>query len=74
MKLRPTKGKEVLRKLKRAGFRVVSTKGSTYYLRHPVTGRFTSVHVHGNEDIPIGTLHAIVIEQAGLSIEEFEQL
>lgn len=72
--LRPTKGREVLRKLRRAGFVVVRTKGSAHYLRHPGTARFTSVHIHGNADIPVGTLRAIVIEQAGLTAEEFEAL
>jgi predicted RNA binding protein YcfA (HicA-like mRNA interferase family) len=32
------------------------------------------VHVHGSEDIPMGTLYAIVVEQAGLAIEEFNRL
>ena len=73
-KLRPLKGKEVLRKLRRAGFEVVRTRGSAYYLRHPQTGRFASVHIYGSEDIPIGTLHAIVVEQAGLTIEEFNRM
>jgi predicted RNA binding protein YcfA (HicA-like mRNA interferase family) len=63
-----------LRKLKKAGFEVIRTKGSAHYLRHPRTGRFTSVHVHGNRIIPIGTLKAIVIEQAGLTVEEFNRL
>jgi predicted RNA binding protein YcfA (HicA-like mRNA interferase family) len=73
-RLRPLSGKEVVRKLKRAGFQLIRAKGSAYYLRHPDTGRFTSVHVHGSEDIPIGTLHAIVVEQAGLSVDEFNRL
>lgn len=72
--LRPTKGREVLRKLQKAGFEIVRIKGSAYYLRHPRTGSFTSVHVHGNRDIPLGTLRAIVIEQAGLTPEEFNRL
>jgi len=52
--LRPIKGREVLRKLKKAGFEIVRIKGSAYYLRHPLAGRFTSVHIHGNRDIPLG--------------------
>jgi len=72
--LRPMKGREVLRKLKKVGFEIVRIKGSAHYLRNPRTGRLTSVHVHGNSDIPLGTLRAIVIEQAGLSPEEFNEL
>jgi hypothetical protein len=30
--------------------------------------------IHRNQDIPLGTLRAIVIEQAGLSPEEFNEL
>jgi predicted RNA binding protein YcfA (HicA-like mRNA interferase family) len=73
-RLRPTKGREVLRKLKKAGFEIVRIKGSAYYLKHSQTGRLTSVHIHGSRDIPLGTLRAIVIEQAGLSPEEFDEL
>jgi predicted RNA binding protein YcfA (HicA-like mRNA interferase family) len=73
-RLRSVSGKIVLRKLQRAGFEVVRIKGSACYLRHPVTRRFTSVHVHGNEDIPLGTLRAIVVEQAQLTIDEFNRL
>ena len=72
--LRPMKGREVLRKLRKAGFEIVRIKGSAHYLRNLRTGRLTSVHVHGNSDIPLGTLRAIVIEQAGLSPEEFNEL
>ena len=72
--LRPIKGREVLRKLRKAGFEIVRIKGSSHYLRNPRTGRLTSVHVHGNRDIPLGTLKAIVIDQAGLSAVEFNEL
>jgi predicted RNA binding protein YcfA (HicA-like mRNA interferase family) len=70
--LRPLKGREVLRKLRKAGFEIVRIEGSAYYLRNPQPRRLTSVH--GNRDIPLGTLRAIVIEQAGLSPEEFNDL
>lgn len=73
-RLVPVNGREALRKLKKAGFVVVRTKGSAHYLKHPRTERFTSVHVHGKRIIPIGTLRAIVIEQAGLRAEEFNRL
>lgn len=73
-RLLPVNGKEVLRKLRKAGFEVLRTKGSAHYLKHAKSGRFTSVHIHGNRIIPIGTLKAIVIEQAGLTAEEFNRL
>jgi predicted RNA binding protein YcfA (HicA-like mRNA interferase family) len=46
-------------------------RGSHHVMRHdgpPVRG--VSVPVHGNESLPRGTLLGIV-EQAGLTIEEF---
>ena len=52
--LRPLNGREVIRKLRKAGFEIVRVKGSAHYLRNPRTGRLTSVHVHGNHDIPLG--------------------
>lgn len=73
-KLKPTKGKEVLRKLLKAGFEIIRIKGSAYYLRHPQTKRFTSVHIHGNKDIPPSLLHKIVVRQAGLKIIDFNKL
>lgn len=73
-RLKPTKGKEVVRKLLKAGFEVVRIKGSAHYLRHPRTDRFTSVHIHGNKDIPSSLLHKIVVHQAGLKIEDFNKL
>lgn len=30
--------------------------------------------MHGSKDIPIGTLYNIVVKQAGLSVEEFNNL
>ncbi|MEK7203641.1 MAG: type II toxin-antitoxin system HicA family toxin [Patescibacteria group bacterium] len=63
----------VLQKLARAGFRIIYTKGSHYYLKHPITNRITSVPMHGSKDIDRGLLSKI-IKQAGLSIKEFIKL
>lgn len=65
-RLVPLKDKAVLRKLLRAG--------SAHYLRHPQSGRFTSVHLHGGQDIPVALLRKIVVHQAGLSVEEWNAL
>ncbi|MBS1259459.1 MAG: hypothetical protein MAG551_02531 [Candidatus Scalindua arabica] len=73
-RLRSANGKEVLRKLKKAGFEIVRIKGSAHYLRHPQTKRFTSVHIHGNKDIPVSLLHKIIVHQAGLKIKDFNEL
>ena len=71
-RLTPLKGKEVIRRLRRAGFEIIRITGSAHYLRHPQSGRLTSVHLHGGEDIPIPLLHKIVVHQAGLSLEEWD--
>lgn len=74
-RLTPLKGREVLRKLQRAGFDVVRITGSAHYLRHSETGRFTSVHLlHGGRDIPVTLLRKIVVHQAGLTVEEWVDL
>lgn len=72
-KLKPVNGREVLRKLQRAGFVITRTRGSMRQLKHPTTERVTYVHVHGSKDIPRGTLRAIV-SQAGLTVDEFNAL
>ena len=68
------KGKEVLRRLQKAGFEIIRIKGSAHYLRNPLTHRFTSVHIHGGQDIPVTLLRKIVLHQAGLTIEEWNRL
>jgi len=73
-RLVPLKDKEVLRKLLKVGFEIVRVTGSAHYLRHPRTGRFTSVHLHGGRDIPVPLLRKIVIHQAGLTPEEWNRL
>jgi len=70
-RLVPLKDKEVLRRLLKAGFEIVRIKGSAHYLRHPRTARFTSVHLHGGQDIPVALLRKIVIHQAGLTLEDW---
>lgn len=62
-----------MQKLIRAGFRLIYTKGSHYFFRHPITSRITSVPVHGGKNIGRGLLSKI-IKQAGLSIKEFIKL
>jgi predicted RNA binding protein YcfA (HicA-like mRNA interferase family) len=68
--LKPAK---VLRALQRAGFYIHHIKGSHHYLKHPdKTGLRVTVPVHGS-DLKRRTLMSI-IDQAGLSVEEFLDL
>jgi predicted RNA binding protein YcfA (HicA-like mRNA interferase family) len=72
-RLRPLPAKNVIRKLKKAGFCERHQRGSHLSLKNPRTGKIAIVPMHG-KDIPIGTLHEIVVHQAGLSIERFNKL
>jgi predicted RNA binding protein YcfA (HicA-like mRNA interferase family) len=67
------KPKEVLRALSRAGFLVHHTSGSHYVLKHPAKPQLrVTVPYHGKE-LKRRTL-ASIIEQAGLTVEEFAAL
>jgi predicted RNA binding protein YcfA (HicA-like mRNA interferase family) len=66
-------GGAVIAALERAGFEVVRTKGSHHFLRHRSDpSRQTVVPVHRN-DLPPGTLRAI-LRQAHLSRAQFLDL
>ena len=60
----------IMKKLVRAGFRYLYTKGSHYYYGHPITGRITCVPMHGGKSVGRGLLVKI-IKQAGLTIKDF---
>jgi len=65
---------QVIHKLRKAGFLFDRhAKGSHEIWYHPATHRRTVVPNHPGRDLPRGTLRAI-IEQAGLSVEEFLRL
>ena len=63
------KGKDVVRIPERIDFRVVRTRGSHAFLRHP-DGRATVVPVHAGETIGPGLLRAI-LPDVELSVDEF---
>lgn len=63
----------VVAKLLRAGFIHITTKGSHYIFRHPITGRSTSVPFHGGKNIGRGLLTKI-LKQAGVSVDRFLKL
>jgi len=67
----PYKAREVLARLKRAGFVVKRQSGSHIVLRH-ADGRQTYVAIH-TDDVPTGTFRSI-LKQARLSEEEFRNL
>ncbi|NUQ57431.1 MAG: type II toxin-antitoxin system HicA family toxin [Candidatus Paceibacter sp.] len=73
-KLKRLSAKKVVQKLKRAGFVETHQRGSHLYLRNKNGSKIVTVPMHGSKDIPIGTLYNIVVKQAGLSVEEFNNL
>ena len=72
-KLNPLSAKKVIKKLESAGFVKTHQRGSHVYLKN--ADKIVTVPLHGgNKDVPIGTLHNIVVKQASLSIEKFNNL
>jgi predicted RNA binding protein YcfA (HicA-like mRNA interferase family) len=67
----PFTPREVIAKLKRAGFEEVRQTGAHLFLRHP-DGRLTFVSIHRG-DIPSGTMRKI-LKQAELSEDQFRSL
>jgi mRNA interferase HicA len=66
------KPRQVVTALERHGFVVIRIVGSHYQLFNEKTRRHTTVPYH-NRDLPRGAISAI-IQQAGLTREEFLQL
>lgn len=73
-KLKRLNAKKVIQKLKRAGFVETHQRGSHIYLKSNDGSKIVTVPMHGSKDIPIGTLYNIVVRQAGLSVDEFNNL
>ncbi|MEK7509917.1 MAG: type II toxin-antitoxin system HicA family toxin [Patescibacteria group bacterium] len=64
--------REVLRRLLRAGFRIVATKGSHVKLHHPVTEKRTGVPMHPGD---LGRkLIGKILKQAGIKPKDFNEL
>ncbi len=64
--------KKALRKLKKAGFFEHHQRGSHLVLKHS-DGRMIVLPFH-SKDIPRGTLYTIIIYQAKLTIEDWNNL
>lgn len=64
-------GKEVIKILRRAGFEIVSQKGSHIKLKGINKGRLCIVIVPNHKQIARGTFESI-LKQAEMSREEFE--
>jgi predicted RNA binding protein YcfA (HicA-like mRNA interferase family) len=55
--------RDIIRRLKADGFKMVSVRGSHHKFKHPASGRVVIV-THPRKDIPSGTVHSIYM-QAG---------
>lgn len=66
-------GKEIIAALTRNGYRLIHIRGSHHYLE-PQNGQgLVTVPVHAGKIVKPGTLKSI-LEQAGLSVDEFIEL
>jgi predicted RNA binding protein YcfA (HicA-like mRNA interferase family) len=65
--------RELIRALRRGGFVEVRQKGSHLQLKNASTGKRVTIPVHSSDNIPIGTLKAIV-RDAGFTDDEFKKL
>lgn len=65
-------GREVVKVLRRAGFRAIRVKGSHHFLRHK-DGRTTVVPVHSGETIGPGLMSKI-LRDCDLTRDEFDDL
>jgi predicted RNA binding protein YcfA (HicA-like mRNA interferase family) len=63
--VRPVSGKKLCKALERRGWTHTRTEGSHRIFNHPDSRLSVSVPVHGNRDVPIGTLKSIM-RDAGL--------
>ena len=62
-------GKQVLQALERNGFTLSHVRGSHHYLRKPDSGGLVVIPLHGNRDLPAGTLRSI-LRQADIDVED----
>lgn len=70
-KLPDVSGKECIRALERAGFKLVRIQGSHHYMRRVLS--FCQIAVPLHRSLKKGLLHGI-LRSAGLSIEDFLKL
>ncbi|MDE0168904.1 MAG: type II toxin-antitoxin system HicA family toxin [bacterium] len=72
-RLRPLPYREVERKLRAAGSKIVRQKGRhVKFLRHDFAGVRTAI-VPRRREVPIGTLQSI-LRQVGLDVDEFVRM
>ncbi|OGM13057.1 hypothetical protein A2W15_06185 [Candidatus Woesebacteria bacterium RBG_16_41_13] len=63
--------RQIIKALKKLGFREDRQKGSHFVLINPKTGRKTVIPVHAGKTIKKPLLKSIIERDVGISIEEF---
>lgn len=63
------KVRDLIRRLEAAGWRLKKTRGSHHQFRHPTKGMVVTVPGQPGQDVPVGTLRAI-LRSAGLEPKE----
>lgn len=63
--------RQVVRALKKLGFKEDRQKGSHLVLVNPTTGKRTIIPVHAGKTIKKPLLKSIIEKDAGVSVEEF---
>jgi len=64
--------RKIIQALEKAGFVLVRQRGSHHQMKHQTNGQQTVVPVHG-KDVKRGLLK-LILKQAGLTDQEFEEL
>lgn len=72
-RLHPETPRDVIRKLRRLGFEGPIGGGKHAVMRHPDTHLKLPIPVHGNRDLPVGTLRAI-IRELGVDVSVWTEL
>jgi predicted RNA binding protein YcfA (HicA-like mRNA interferase family) len=73
-RLRPTSYRQIRRKLNAAGFSEIGQKGShVKFVKTTTEGTRVAIVPRHSHDVPTGTLRSI-LNQAGLTPDEFESL
>ncbi|MEK7648596.1 MAG: type II toxin-antitoxin system HicA family toxin [Patescibacteria group bacterium] len=69
----PISAKRMVKILVHLGFENIRIKGSHHFFLNPISGKTTTIPIHGNESLSIGILKEI-LRDIEISREEYEKL
>ena len=73
-KLSRLPARKVIQKLNKFGFIETYQRGSHLYFKSVDGTKIVTIPIHGSKDIPVGTLYNIIVRQAGLSVDDFNNI